>query len=114
MVIQRNRSHSVDVQAELALVLLHEACNEAAQASVKMKADSLAFGDRRNLCDGVDDSMRIVGVRSVKSNGVAVDEAAHVIDIHLVVFVESGLAHLDVEVHCALVQSSVDAVRDNT
>ena len=35
-------------------------------------------------------------------------------DIYLVFFVEFSLAHLYVEVHCALVKSSVDAVRDNT
>lgn len=78
-----------------------------------MKADSLAFGYRCDLCNRIDDSMRIVGVRSVKSDGVAVNETAHVTDIHLVVFVEFGLAHFNVEVHCALVKSSVDAVRDN-
>lgn len=114
MVIQRNGSHSIDVQAELALVLLHKACDEATQTAINMEANTLALGNRCNLSNRINDSMRIVGIRSIKSDGVAVYEAAHVTDIHFVFFVKSGLAHLDVEVHCALVESSMDAVRHNT
>ena len=75
-----------------------------------MEADFVYFGNSCNLVDGVDDSVRVIGIGGVKCNGVAVDQRAHVFDIHLIPLIESGFAHLNVEVHSSLVDSCVNRI----
>jgi hypothetical protein len=94
-------------------VFFEETGHEATQTSIDVEADFVLFGDSCDLVDGVDDSVRVIGIGSIKRNGVAVDERAHMLDIHLIFLIESRLTHLNVEIHSSLVDSCVYGVGNN-
>jgi hypothetical protein len=67
-----------------------------------------------DLVNRIDDSVRIVRVGGIDSDGIAVNQRLHMGHISFILVVESGLTHFHVEVHSTLIQGGVDGIRGHT
>jgi len=57
--------------------------------------------------------MRIVGIRAIEGNCIAVNQWLHVANINLEELVKSGLSKLNIKVLGTLVHGGMNGIRDN-
>ena len=108
MVVYWHRSHSFNIQSTLVLMFIQESSNEASQAPVKMAPDLVLFGKGAYFFHRVDDAVRVVTVRAIKSDRVEINQGLHVLYIHLEFFIKSGFSELNVEVVSSFVDCRMD------
>mmetsp|Transcript_59900 Transcript_59900/g.188078 ORF Transcript_59900/g.188078 Transcript_59900/m.188078 type:complete len:470 (-) Transcript_59900:290-1699(-) len=114
--VARNGRDPLDSKVELRdreAGLLHEGDEEPSKAAVDVKPDVPAHGELAHLLDGVDRAMRKLAGRADDRDGVAVDQARHVPEVHLHLRVGPGMLHEDVEVLPSLVERGVGRVADD-
>jgi hypothetical protein len=95
-------------------MLLEKSGHKASQTPIHMATNAIIFSQLSNLFNWVNDAMRIVRIRSIKTNGIGVDQRFHMTDVGLEFIVQLGFTNLNVKVHAPLVKSSMYCVGNNS
>ena len=114
VMIKRNWGNSLRIDVEHFLVLLIKSSHKSSQTAINVNTNVVSLSNLSQLQNGINNSMRVVRIRSHDQNCVSIDHWLQMFEIDLVVVVKSGLAHFNIEVKAAFVDCGMNWVRDHT
>ncbi len=114
VVIQWNWGDSFCVNVKDFLMGFIKSSNKASQTSINVNTNVILQTKFGQLWNWINNSMRIIWIRSDNQYCIAVNHWLHMLKIHLIVISEFRFSYFNVEVETSFIDGSMDWIGNDT